>query len=124
MLHRAVQSAAQILHQAAKEMKESPSGNVIIGANNLMAGRGNVVIGSNNKFVGFNSWLFTCDYETPASRYDEGILVIGNYKVLLKHCGWILSDPRKVISQIDESEIESLKKENVAISFFFRWSNP
>lgn len=83
MLLKAVQTASQVLHQAATEMKNSPSGNVIAGANNFVAGAGNVVIGSNNEFIGLNSWVFTSDYETPSSKYDEGILVVGNYKVLL-----------------------------------------
>ena len=70
MLQKAAQSASQILHLAAAEMKDNPSANVIVGANNLVAGGGNVIIGSNNEFIGLKSWIFTSDYETPSNRYD------------------------------------------------------
>lgn len=76
------------------------SGNYVDGAGNVLAGRGNVVIGSNNLLIGVNSWCFTSAYQTPQSSIDEGILALGNYKVILSKASLIASDPMLAISMI------------------------
>ena len=82
ILYRAAIMASHTLHKAACEMKNL-KGNHVEGHNNFVAGRGLVVIGSNNEMIGINSWCFTSNYQTPAGKYDEGILAIGNYKIAL-----------------------------------------
>ena len=62
-----------------------------------------MVIGSNNDLVGLNSWCFTTDYQTPPRKYDEGVLAVGKYKIVLSRSNDILEDPRLAISMIDSS---------------------
>lgn len=119
MLYRAVVMASQILHRAAGEMKIN-KGNHVEGTNNRVLGYGNVVLGSNNELVGLKSWCFTSEYTTDAGTFDEGVLAIGNYKVQLSAASKILENPSEAISMIDDSELEKMKKQNVAISFFFQ----
>lgn len=104
MLYRVVVLASQNLHQAAEEMKLN-KGNYLDGTGNIVAGRGNVVIGSNNALIGVNSWCFTSDYQTSLNKIDEGILALGNFKVVLSKANLILTDPMLAISMIDSSEL-------------------
>lgn len=119
MLYRVLILTSQALHSATVEMKLN-KGNWVDGDNNFVAGKGNLVIGSNNKFIGINSWFFTSDYHSAGNQIDEGILVLGNYKIILSKAHLILNDPRQAISMIDSSEFEALKNQNVAVSFFFQ----
>lgn len=102
MLYRVLIFTSQALHSAAVEMKLN-KGNWVDGNNNLVAGKGNLVIGSNNKLVGINSWFFTSNYHSTVNQIDEGILVLGNYKIVLSKANLILSDPRLAITMIDSS---------------------
>ena len=119
MLWKVAVQVSEVLHTAAQEMKRE-RGNMVDGEGNTVAGFGNVVIGSGNGLVGLNNWCFTSDYETDVGTYDEGILALGNYKLELSRVDLIRRDPKLAISTIDESELEALKKKNVAIAFFFR----
>ena len=96
------------------------SGNYVQGANNIVGGSGNVVLGSENLLVGINSWCFTSDYSTPSNKLDEGVLAVGNYRVVLSRANQILDDPRRAVSMIDSSELDRMKHQNVAVSYFFR----
>ena len=119
MLYNTAFHSSKWLHEAAEEMKINRA-NLVKGRNNVVIGRGNVVIGDKNVLVGVNSWCFTSEYATKAGTIDEGILAIGNYKIVLSKIGLIKQDPRLAISMIDASEFEALTKQNVAFSFFFQ----
>lgn len=104
MLYRIIILTSQTLHRATVEMKLN-KGNWVDGDNNFVGGIGNLVIGSNNKVMSINSWFFTSDYQSAGNQIDEGILVLGNYKIVLSKASLILSDPRLAINLIDSSEL-------------------
>lgn len=109
MLYRVLILTSQALHSATQEMKLNKA-NYVQGDKNIVIGRGNLVIGCNNSLVGMNNWFFTSDYHSAGDRIDEGILALGNYKIVLSKASLILVDPTKAISLIDSEELERLKR--------------
>ena len=121
-LHRTLSITSQLLHQI-KGAVAGDSGNEVKGVDNQVIGEGNVVIGSRNQLVGFNNWVFVSDYRNcPYGRIhvDEGVLVIGGYRVELANLAQVLEDPTLVIHPIGQDELDALRLYNNRVSYFFR----
>ena len=120
-LYRTITVTSNLLHQI-KGSITNPCSNTVEGTDNVVLGEGNIVLGSRNQVIGYNNWVFVSDYRQCPSgniQIDEGVLVIGQYRIELSKIALIPRDPRIAISLIDAVGLERLKTQNKAVSYFF-----
>lgn len=77
-----------------------------------MNGSYNLVVGSNNQLIGDNDWLFTSDYNSKDSQ--NGILIIGNYKVILNQVFSIKYNPSQAISCLNKADKDNFCRSNIS----------